>query len=90
MPSINARYQPADSENALTKRLRYFIKVTCGIDDPRKVTHSFRHRAQDRLRLLGAPDELRHNLLGHENKTVAASYGAGYLVKTLKEYVDQI
>jgi len=31
----------------------------CGIADPRKVVHSLRHRAQDRLRAAGCPEDVR-------------------------------
>src|ERR1700745_1154413 len=40
-----------------------------GITNPNKVDHSFRHRAQDRLRAAGVPDDIRKALLGHGKKT---------------------
>jgi integrase len=61
-----------------------------GITDPAKVTHSLRHRAQDRLRAAGCPEDVRWQLLGHEERTVAAGYGEGFPVPMLKEWIDRI
>jgi integrase len=88
-PLINGVYQTG-GVMAAGKRLRAFLKNKCKIDDPRKVTHSFRHRANDRLRILGAPDALRYQLLGHSDQTISKSYGEGFPVSLLKQYVDQI
>ena len=43
---------------AASKRLNRFLNET-GIVDPRKVVHSLRHRAQDRLRAAGCPEDMR-------------------------------
>ena len=67
----------ADPSDAASKRLNRFLD-DCGITDPRKVVHSLRHRAQDRLRAAGCPEDVRWALLGHEEKTVAAGYGKGF------------
>jgi integrase len=72
-----------------SKRLNRFLN-DCGIVDPRKVIHSLRHRAQDRLRAAGCPTDVRYELLGHEKKTVAAGYGVGYPMALLKKWVDKI
>jgi hypothetical protein len=62
------------TESAASKRLNRFLNDV-GIVDARKVVHSLRHRAQDRLRAAGCPQDVRWALLGHEEKTVAAGYG---------------
>jgi hypothetical protein len=62
----------------------------CGITVPRKVVHSLRHRAQDRLRAAGCPEDVRWALLGHEERTVAAGYGEGFPVPQLKKWIDRI
>jgi integrase len=77
------------TEAAPSKRLNRFLR-DCGIADPRKVLHSLRHRAQDRLRAAGCPQDVRWALLGHEEKTVVAGYGEGFPVKMLREWVDKI
>jgi integrase len=72
-----------------SKRLNRFLN-DCGIVDPRKVIHSLRHRAQDRLRAAGCPTDVRYELLGHERKTVAAGYGVGHPMPLLKKCIDKI
>jgi integrase len=72
-----------------SKRLNRFLN-DCGIVDPRKVIHSLRHRAQDRLRAAGCPVDIRYELLGHEKKAVAAGYGVGHPMPPLKRWIDKI
>jgi integrase len=79
----------ADPPDMASKRLGKFLD-DIGITDPRKVTHSLRHRAQDRLRAAGCPEDIRWAILGHEEKTVAAGYGEGFPVKTLRKWIDKI
>jgi integrase len=74
---------------AASKRLNRFLN-DCGIVDPRKVIHSLRHRAQDRLRASGAQKDMREALLGHETITVGESYGEGFPVLQLKRWIDKI
>lgn len=70
-------------------RLMRFIRA-CGITDPTKVAHSFRHRAKDRLRAAACPLDIQYEILGHEEETVAASYGLGSPVTLLREWIDHI
>jgi integrase len=74
---------------AASKRLNRFLN-DIGIVDPRKVVHSLRHRAQDRLRAAGCPEDCRWAILGHEEKTVAAGYGEGFPVPLLKQWIEKI
>jgi integrase len=74
---------------AASKRLNRFLNDV-GIIDPRKVVHSLRHRAQDRLRAAGCPEDCRWAILGHEEKTVAAGYGEGFPVPLLRQWIDKI
>ena len=78
-----------DPPDAASKRLARFLD-DCGIVDPRKVTHSLRHRAQDRLRAAGCPEDVRWAILGHEEETVAAGYGEGFPVPLLRKWIDKI
>jgi integrase len=77
------------SAPAASKRLNRFLK-DAGISDARKVVHSFRHRAKDRLRAAGCPLDVQYELLGHETKTVASGYGRGSPVPLLKRWIDKI
>ncbi|MCC8937921.1 hypothetical protein H8A97_22910 [Bradyrhizobium sp. Arg62] len=79
----------SDSIPAASKRLNRFLD-NCGIDDPDKVVHSLRHRAQDRLRAAGCPQDYRRALPGHEKKTVAEGYGEGFPVPLLRKWIDRI
>jgi len=79
-----------DPSDAASKRLNRFLREGCGITDPCKVIHSFRHRAQDRLRAAECPEDIRWSILGHERETVAAGYGEGFAVHVLKKWIDKI
>jgi integrase len=78
-----------DPPDAASKRLNRFLD-DCGIADPGKVVHSLRHRAQDRLRAAGCPEDVRWAILGHEEETVAAGYGEGFPVPLIKRWIDKI
>jgi integrase len=80
---------PASNPNAASKHLNKFLR-DIGINDRSKVIHSLRHRAQDRLRAAGCPEDLRWAILGHEEKTIAAGYGAGFPVPLLRKWIDKI
>jgi integrase len=75
--------------SAASKRLNRFLNDV-GIGDRRKVVHSLRHRAQDRLRAAGCPEDCRWAILGHEEKTVAKGYGEGFPVPLLRRWIDKI
>jgi hypothetical protein len=47
----------------------------CDIDDPLKIIHSLRHRAEDQLRASGCQRDMQQWLLGHDEKTVSDDYG---------------
>jgi integrase len=79
----------AGTEAAASKRLNRFLN-DIGVTDPRKVVHSLRHRAQDRLRSFECPQDIRWALLGHEEKTVAEDYGKGFSVPQLKKWIDKV
>jgi integrase len=85
---IEGRLFPGDPR-AASKRLNRFLNGV-RIEDRRKVVHSLRHRAQDRLRAAGCPEDLRWAILGHEQKTVAAGYGEGFPVPLLRRWIDKI
>jgi integrase len=74
---------------AASKRLNHFLRDV-GITDTRKVIHSLRHRAKDRLRAAGCPLDVQYELLGHETKTIASGYGHGSPVPLLRKWIDKI
>lgn len=65
----------------------------CGIDDKRKVFHSFRFTANDRLKQCGVGEEIRCQLLGHEYDSVnSATYSQklnfGSLAAIVNEHLN--
>ncbi len=81
----------ADKAQLASGRLRKFLRKVCGIIDKGKVAaHSFRHRAQDRLRVAGCRKDIREELLGHTRKTVGEGYGEGHPVPVLKRWIVKI
>lgn len=59
------------------------------ISDPKKSIHSLRHRKKDQLRQAECPEEISKVLLGHSNKEVAARYGDGYQLDTLRKWLSR-
>ena len=78
-----------DPPDMASKRLGKFLD-DIGITDPRKVVHSLRHRAQDRLRAAECPEDIRWAILGHEERTVAAGYGEGFSLPVLRKWIDKV
>jgi integrase len=78
-----------DPPDMASKRLGKFLD-DIGINDPRKVVHSLRHRAQDRLRAAECPEDIRWAILGHEERTIAAGYGEGFSLPVLRKWIDKI
>jgi integrase len=78
-----------DPADAASKKLNRFLD-DCGIDDPRKVIHSLRHRAKDQLRAVECPERIQWAILGHEETSVADGYGKGFSVPQLKKWIDHI
>ncbi len=87
---IAGRLFPAsDNEHLASSRLNPWLRKI-GIVNEALVIHSFRHRAQDRLRAAGVREDERWGVLGHEKKSVAAGYGEGFPVTMLKRWIDRI
>lgn len=87
--TIRGRLFPDDDTKCASARLHKWLRKI-GIADPAKVMHSFRHRAQDRLRAAECPSDIRHAILGHEDRSIAEGYGEGFAVPVLKKWIDRI
>lgn len=62
-----------------------------GLDDPRKVFHSFRHTWKRAARMSDAKEEVHDLISGHKDgNSVARSYGRGVDLMTLKAAMDLI
>lgn len=68
---------------------RYFRKHA-GIDDPRKVFHSFRHTFKDACRRAGLGEEVHDALTGHSGGGVGRSYGSGVPLRVLAEALAKV
>ncbi len=75
--------------NDASKRLNTWLDDV-GITDERKVVHSLRHRAQDRLRAVECPHDVRKALLGHDDVSIGEGYGEGFPVTVLRKWIDKI
>ena len=68
-----------------------FKKGIVGLDDSRKVFHSFRHSFVDACRDCGVLPEVRDALVGHANSSTAALYGEGsYPIGPLFDAIGKI
>lgn len=61
-----------------------------GLNDPNKVFHSFRHNFKDACRDSEIPKDVHDRLTGHASPDVGSSYGLGYSVEKLNQYVQRI
>lgn len=69
--------------NALKAWTKWFNRHlrALGIEDRRKVFHSFRHSFKDALRVARVPEDLNDALTGHSNASVGRSYGAKEILR---------
>ncbi|MCS5707939.1 site-specific integrase [Candidatus Berkiella cookevillensis] len=69
---------------------RTYIKK-CGIDDTRKVYHSFRHTVAQRLTNSNVPREIVGAILGHHDASqTTGRYGDGFSLQILKEAIEKL
>jgi len=54
-----------------------------------KTSHSFRHTLKDFLRNVGCPDDIQKQTLGHGSRSVADSYGQGYQLNILHQWLEK-
>lgn len=88
---------PTSSRTALvlvggtaTKQLGRWCRQVVGIEDPRKVLHSARHRFKDVCRAAGIAKDVHDALTGHTAGDVGSTYGLGHNLATLREAVDRL
>ncbi|WP_146140363.1 site-specific integrase [Alsobacter soli] len=74
----------------MSKRLMSFIRNRLKIADEAIVVHSLRHRAKDRLRAVGCPEEIQEWILGHDKITAGDGYGKGPPVSKLVPWINRI
>ena len=67
---------------ALNKWLRPHVPAQCTM-------HSFRHSMRDRLRAVNCPTEMIDQIGGWSHDSIGKSYGAGYPLKQLEQFMKQ-
>ncbi|MCP5363976.1 MAG: site-specific integrase [Hyphomicrobiales bacterium] len=76
---------------AASKAFGYYKRNTCGLVDPRKVFHSFRHMFVTSLRAAGCEEQLISALVGHEQGFTFRTYSHdGPGLKLLKTAIDKV
>lgn len=84
-----------DNKGRETARFSYwfstYLRQKCGVTDPRKTFHSFRHTFKDGMREVGGVEEqVSDALTGHTNGSVSRSYGASfYPIRPLVEAINK-
>ncbi|MEM6504035.1 MAG: site-specific integrase [Planctomycetota bacterium] len=73
-----------------SKWINMYLRDACGIDDPNKVFHSFRHTFKDACREMELPEGVHNALLGHADGSVGGLYGSGYSNRVLNEWLQKI
>lgn len=69
---------------------RTYLK-NCGIDDSRKVYHSFRHTVAQRLINSNVPREIVGAILGHHDPSqTTGRYGDGFSLQILKNSIEKL
>jgi integrase len=69
---------------------RKWARNTVGIVDPRLTAHSWRHRIEDQLRDVGAPEDIRDALTGHATKSMGGRYGRGHSLATKADWLAKV
>jgi integrase len=79
--------QRSDSGSRVYMR---WLRKTVGITDRRIVGHSWRHRMEDELREVDAPDEVAHAITGRTQQGSRAHYGKGPSLKSKARWLEKV
>lgn len=77
---------------AWSKWFNRYLRDDCGIADPRKVFHSFRHTFKDACRNAGIPEDHHDQLTSHASRgrNAGRGYGIGLSVDALNRSVQKV
>jgi len=75
------------NSNSASAALNKWLKQVAGSD---YVIHSFRHSMRDRLRAINCPSEMIDQIGGWSRQTIGESYGDGYELKQLAQFIKTI
>ena len=73
--------------NSASAALNKWLK---GLAGPNYVIHSFRHALRDRLRAVNCPTDMIDQIGGWRRKSVGETYGEGYNLEQVYEWLNKI
>lgn len=87
-PQVHAKARARTT--SYSKWFNRYLRNACGIEDTRKVFHSFRHTFKDACREAGIQQDVHDALTGHTDGSVSKTYGSGHSLNTLNEAIQKI
>ncbi len=75
--------------NSVSAALVNWLRSREGLKGSRLGNHSLRHGMKDRLRAVQCPDSIQDAILGHATPGVGATYGQGYPLPVLAEWMHR-
>ena len=76
--------------DAASKRYGRWARGEVGITDTRATAHSWRHRMEDQLREVEAPQEVKDGIIGHALKGQGGSYGDGPPLRVKAKWLAKV
>ncbi|MGF6723983.1 integrase [Paraburkholderia sp. GAS41] len=77
----------ASKVDSVSATLVKWVRTREGLQGSKLGNHSLRHGMKDRLRAVECPDSIQDAVLGHVTPGVGASYGQGYPLSVIAEWV---
>jgi integrase len=75
---------------AASDRYMDWLRDSVGINDPKISTYSWRHRMEDELREIDAPDEVAFAITGRTRQGSRAGYGHGVSLRKKAEWIAKL
>ncbi len=79
----------AGKNDSVSASLVKWVRAQDGLMGTKLGNHSLRHGLKDRLRAAQCPDSIQDAILGHSTPGVGASYGTGYPLTVLAEWINK-
>jgi integrase len=79
----------AGKTDSVSATLVKWVRDREGLKGSRLGNHSLRHGMKDRLRAVQCPDSIQDQILGHAAPSVGATYGTGYPLTVLAEWLTR-
>lgn len=79
----------AGKTDPVSASLVKWLRSREGLQGSRLGNHSLRHGMKDRLRAAQCPDSIQDQILGHAAPSVGSTYGQGYPLSVLAEWLGK-